>query len=110
MHCARLPPIFALVFRAASLRYRPSCKSYSKTVALPDSPAFIVPVLYNKNDLVEPPPYFIAPPCLVYAQKPASFSEDREYRYVLSCKVGTKEDPFLTLKVGPCTDICSLVP
>jgi hypothetical protein len=75
-----------------------------------DSPAFLVPVLYNKNDLVEPPPYFIAPPCLVYAQKPVSFSEDREYRYVLSCKVGTKEAPFLTLKVEPCTDICSLFP
>ena len=28
MHCARLPPIFALVFRAASLRYRLSCESY----------------------------------------------------------------------------------
>jgi hypothetical protein len=30
---ARLPPIFALVFRAASLRYRISCESYSKTMA-----------------------------------------------------------------------------
>ena len=30
----RLPPIFALVFRAASLRYRISCESYSQTMAL----------------------------------------------------------------------------
>ena len=34
VHCARLPPIFALVFRVASLRYRLSCESYSKTMAL----------------------------------------------------------------------------
>ena len=46
---------------------------------------------------------------LLYAQKPASYSRDREYRYVLMCKVGTKENPFLTLKVEPCDDICSLV-
>jgi hypothetical protein len=72
------------------------------------SPAFVTPVLYNKSELVEPPPYYVAPPCLVYAQKPASYSQDQEYRYLLSCKVGTKEDPFLTLKVGPCADICSL--
>jgi hypothetical protein len=71
--------------------------------------AFIMPVLYNKGDLVEPPPYFLGPLSLTYAQKPASYSQDREYRYVLACEVGTKEDPFLTLKVGPCTDICSLI-
>jgi hypothetical protein len=33
------------------------------------SDAFITPVLYNKHDLVPPPPYFIAPPSLVYAPK-----------------------------------------
>jgi hypothetical protein len=73
------------------------------------SDAFIVPVLYNKHQLVQPPPYFIAPPCLVYAQKPARYSEDAEYRYVLECRVGTAEDHFLTLTIGPCDDICSLV-
>jgi hypothetical protein len=73
------------------------------------SAAFITPVLYNKGDLADPAPYLIAPPSLVYAQKPTSFSQEREYRYVLACKVGTKEEPFLTLKVQPCTDICSLV-
>ena len=34
VHCARLPRIFALVFRVASLRYGVSCESYSKTIAL----------------------------------------------------------------------------
>jgi hypothetical protein len=29
------------------------------------SPAFITPVLYNKSQLVEPPPHYIAQPCLV---------------------------------------------
>ncbi|MGA2965571.1 MAG: hypothetical protein ABSD64_05115 [Terriglobales bacterium] len=73
------------------------------------SDAFITPVLYNKNGLVPPPPYFIAPPSLVYAQKPASYSHEAEYRYVLCCKVGTPEDPFLTLRLGHCYDICSLI-
>lgn len=74
------------------------------------SPPFITPVLYNKGELVEPPPYFIAPPCLVYAQKPPSYSEDREYRYVLRCKAEARQkDASLTLKVGVCSDICSLV-
>jgi hypothetical protein len=73
------------------------------------SDAFIVPVLYDKNELVSPPPYFLAPPCLVYAQKAAKYSEDAEYRFVLGCKVGTEEQVFLTLKVGRCGDICSLL-
>jgi hypothetical protein len=73
------------------------------------SNAFITPVLYNKDALAAPPPYFIAPPSLVYAQKPASYSREAEYRYVLCCRVGTTEDPFLTLRVGPCYDICSVV-
>jgi len=70
-------------------------------------PPFITPALYNKGELVEP---HFAPPCLVYAQKPPSYSQDREYRYVLECKPEAKQkDDFLTLKVGACTDICSLV-
>jgi hypothetical protein len=71
--------------------------------------AFIVPVLYNKDELVDPPPYFIAPPCLVYAQKPVKYSPEAEYRYMVSCKVGTKEEQFLSLQIGPCDDICSLL-
>ncbi|MGH9515125.1 MAG: hypothetical protein ACRD3P_05545 [Terriglobales bacterium] len=38
--------------------------------------AFIVPVLYNKDELITPPPHYLAPPCLVYAQKPAMYSHD----------------------------------
>jgi hypothetical protein len=68
--------------------------------------AFIVPVLYNKDELVSPPPYLIAPPCLVYAQKHAKHSNEAEYRYVISCGVGVREDSFITLRVGPCDDIC----
>jgi hypothetical protein len=59
--------------------------------------------------LVDPTPYFDAPACLTYAQKPPSFSRDREFRYVLSCKVGTDDNPFLNLHVKSCSDICSLV-
>jgi hypothetical protein len=74
------------------------------------SDPFITPVLYDKGELVEPPPYYVAPPCLVYAQKKVSYSEDREYRYVLQCKAEAKQkDAFLTLNVGAGTDICSLV-
>ncbi len=73
------------------------------------SAPFITPVLYNKDELVSPPPYLLAPPCLVYAQKHAIHSKDREYRYVLGCKVGTDKEPFITLDAGNCTDICSLV-
>ena len=69
--------------------------------------AFIVPVLYNKDELEDPPPYYLAPPCLVYAQKPAKHSLEAEYRYLLSCVVGTEEEPFITLPVGSCDDICS---
>jgi hypothetical protein len=69
--------------------------------------AFVVPVVYNKDELELPPPYYIAPPCLVYAQKPARYSDEAEYRYVVSCKVGTREEPFLNLSVGLCDDICS---
>ncbi len=44
--------------------------------------------------------------CLVYAQKPSAYEMDREHRYVLECRSGTKKDEFLTLDVGTCTDIC----
>ena len=72
------------------------------------SEPFITPVLYNKDDLVDPAPYLIAPPCLTYAQKPPSFSYEIEYRYVLPCKVGTAAD-HVTLNLGSCEDICSLL-
>jgi len=72
--------------------------------------AFVIPVIYNKGELVDPPPYLIAPFNLAYAQKSRDpYSLDREYRYIVACKVGTKEDDSLTLDVGCCSDICTLV-
>jgi hypothetical protein len=63
----------------------------------------------TKGDLVEPPPYYIAQPCLVYAQKPADpFSAEREYRYSLQAKHSSEPEPYLTLYV-PCNDICNFV-
>jgi len=82
------------------------CKAW-KSDARSSGEAFIVPVLYNKDDLVAPPPYFIAPPCLVYAQKAAKHSHEAEYRYVISCRVGVPEESFITLRLGPIDDICS---
>jgi hypothetical protein len=75
--------------------------------AFPD--AFITPVVYNKGELFEANRFFLSPPCLTYNQKPTRFSQDREYRYLLQCRVGAKEDPTITLKVPSCSDICSLV-
>jgi hypothetical protein len=47
------------------------CAAWKNDDRASSSP-FITPVLYNKGDLVEPPPYFLAPTSLTYAQKPAS--------------------------------------
>lgn len=71
------------------------------------SPASIWPVLYNKDDRVEPLSDTLYSDCLVYAQKAPAYATEREYRYVLKCRSGTKRDKFLTLDVGTCTDICS---
>lgn len=72
------------------------------------SPASIWPVLYNKGDEVEPASDTLYSGCLVYTQKPPRYAADREYRYVLKCRSGVKNDDFLTLDVGTCADICSL--
>jgi hypothetical protein len=40
---------------------------------------------------------------------PPAYAMDREYRYVLKCQRGTKKEEFLTLDVGTCADICSLI-
>ena len=82
------------------------CKAW-KSDARASGEAFVVPVLYNKDELVAPPPYLIAPPCLVYAQKAAKHSHEAEYRYVISCRVGVPEKSFITLQLGPTDDICS---
>ena len=74
-----------------------------------ESPAgWVVRVEYTKGELVDPDPYLLAPPHLSYSQKPLAYAEEREYRYVLRCKVGVKEDAFLTFNVTDCSDIVSL--
>jgi len=82
------------------------CKAWESD-ARASGEAFVVPVLYNKDDLVAPPPYLMAPPCLVYAQKAANHSHEAEYRYVISCRVGVPEESFITLRLGRTDDICS---
>jgi hypothetical protein len=70
------------------------------------SPDGIWPVLYNKDARAEAAFDALYSDCLVYAQKPSAYEMDREHRYVLKCRSGTKKDEFLTLDVGTCTDIC----
>jgi len=73
------------------------------------SPTSIWPVLYNKDDRVELASDILYSGCLVYAQKALAYAMEREYRYVLKCRSGTKKDESLTLNVGTCSDICSLI-
>jgi hypothetical protein len=55
-----------------------------------DRGAFVTDVEYTKDELREPDPYFRSPPHLVYSQKPRSDEDDREYRYLVKCKVDVK--------------------
>src|SRR5271157_1563322 len=75
-----------------------------------DGDAFIAPVEYTKDELRDADPYLLSPPHLTYAQKHRSYEEDREYRYLLRCKVDTKRtwEDHLTLALPDCGDICSL--
>jgi hypothetical protein len=73
------------------------------------SPDEIWPVLYNKDVRVDTASDALYSECLIYAQKPPAYAMDREYRYVLKCQSGTKKEEFLTLDVGTCADICSLI-
>ncbi|MFH1935420.1 MAG: hypothetical protein ABIN18_28095 [Pseudomonadota bacterium] len=72
--------------------------------------AFIAPVVYNKEGVLEPDPYLLSPPEYSYSQKHSSDMEDRECRYVLKCRVDTnrKLQDVLFLSVPNCSDICSL--
>jgi hypothetical protein len=76
-----------------------------------DDCAFIAPVEYTKDELRDPGPLFLSPPELVYSQKSRSYEEDREYRYLLNCKVDTRRawEDHLTLTLPDCADICSAV-
>jgi len=76
-----------------------------------DRGAFVTDVEYTKDELREPDPYFRSPPHLVYSQKPRSDEGDREYRYLIKCKVDVKRawENHLTLTLPDCVDICSAV-
>ncbi len=85
-------------------------------LALDGDAAFTAPVEYTKDELRDADPYLLSPPHLTYAQKPKShegksYEEDREYRYLLLCKVDTKREweNHLTLRLGDCSDICTAV-
>ena len=72
--------------------------------------ARIAQVEYNKDGLLEPDPYLTVPVHYSYSQKPTSDKQDREFRYVLTCKVDVNRtwEEFLTVRVDDCSDICSL--
>ncbi len=76
-----------------------------------DRGAFVTHVEYTKDELREPDRYFHSPPHLVYSQKPRSYQDDREYRYLLKCKVDVKRawGNHLILTLPDCGDICSAV-
>jgi hypothetical protein len=75
-----------------------------------ESPAgWIAPVEYTKGELIDPDPYLLAPPHLCYSQKPRLYAEEHEYRYVLRCQAGVKEDDFLMFDLTDCRDIACLM-
>jgi hypothetical protein len=71
--------------------------------------ADIAPEEYTKDELRDADPYLVSPPHLTYSQKRKSYEEDREYRYLLQCKVGPKRtwESHLTITLADCGDICS---
>jgi hypothetical protein len=72
--------------------------------------AFVIPAVYNKDEVLDPDPYLLSPPQYSYSQKPSSSMEDQEYRYVLVCSVYVqrKLEDSITIDVRDCSDICSL--
>jgi hypothetical protein len=82
------------------------------------SQAFIAPVEYNKGEMVDLDDNFEPPPQYFYSQKPRyspegePYFEEREYRFVLPCTPEVRKivTPHLTLEIGDCRDICSLMP
>ncbi len=72
-----------------------------------DNGAFIASVEYSKDGLRDADPLLLSPPHLVYSQKPRLYEEDREYRYLLKCKVDVKREweTHLTLAISDCGDI-----
>jgi hypothetical protein len=73
---------------------------------------FFAPVVYDRDALMEPDPYLLGPPePYFYAQKHRSAAGDSEFRYVLECGIDEKRkwEKHIVLKVGDCTDFCSLL-
>ena len=78
-----------------------------------DGCAFIAPVTYDKDELLEPNPGLIAPLEYSYSQKPKrvgdlNYEEELEFRYLLKCSVEVTRTikEFLILSVPNCRDIC----
>ena len=75
-----------------------------------DDGAFIAPVEYTKDELRDADGSYHSPVHLTYSQKHRSYEEDREYRYMLKCKVDARRlwEPHLTLTLHNCEDLCTL--
>ena len=75
-----------------------------------DGGAFIAPVEYTKDERRDADPLFLSPVHLTYSQKHRLYEKDREYRYLLKCKVDVKRlwEPHLTLTLPDCEDICTV--
>jgi hypothetical protein len=71
--------------------------------------AFIAPVEYTKDELRDADALYLSPVHLTYSQKHRSSEDDREYRYMLQCKVDVKRvwEPHLTLTLPDCEDLCA---
>lgn len=70
----------------------------------------ISPVEYTKDELLDPQLGLLGPPGhLTYAQKPRKHEHEREYRFVLTCRIDSTRhwDDRLLLRVPDCRDICS---
>jgi hypothetical protein len=80
----------------------------------------IAPVVYDKDELLDPFPWLLPPPSYSYSQKPrVPFGVEREFRYVLTCTADVLKlealageslslEDHLTLPLSECSDICSL--
>lgn len=72
--------------------------------------ARIAPVVYNKDELLKRDPYLNVPSDYSYSQKPKSKKCEQEFRYVLTCSDAKRNlSNDLTLDVGDCRDICTLL-
>jgi hypothetical protein len=80
----------------------------------------IEPVVYDKDEMLDPAPGLLPPASYSYSQKPrVPFGVEREFRYVLTCTADVLKlealageslslDDHLTLPLTDCSDICSL--